>query len=264
MTIPEEVPAQVVLVEMCGDHVAVVTLNRPEARNAVNPRVAEELQQAVDRIEADPDVWVAILTGAGGRVFCAGADLKEVSAGHLDGLSTAAGGFAGFVNGRRAKPWIAAVEGLALAGGCEIALACTLIVASEDGAFGLPEVTRGLIAAAGGLYRLPRAIPRRLAIELILTAERLPSRRAAELGMVNRLARPGEALDEALALASAIVANAPLAVRESLAIATAQDVTEPLLQCMSNQAQARLQGTADFAEGPRAFVEKRAPVWTGR
>jgi enoyl-CoA hydratase/carnithine racemase len=248
-----------------GDHIALVTINRPESRNAVNGAVAQALEAAIFQTENDAEIWAVVLTGAGGEVFSAGADLKEISRGNLASLFTEAGGFAGFVHARRTKPWIAAVEGLALAGGCEIALACDMIVASEGGAFGLPEVMRGLIASAGGLYRLPRAIPRAIAIELILTAQRLPSERAAELGMVNRLVPQGRAVEEALALAAMIVENAPLAVRESLAIARASsDLDEPTLRAMSNAAQRRLELTRDFAEGPLAFVEKRAPVWKGR
>ena len=251
--------------ERCGDHIALVTINRPEARNAINPAVTRAMEAVVSEIEADPNLRVAILTGAGGKVFCAGADLKEVSRGNLDGLMTKAGGLAGFVHVKRTKPWIAAVEGLALAGGCEIALACDLIVASEGGAFGLPEVMRGLAAAAGGLYRLPRALPRAIAIEMILTTDRLSSERAAAFGMVNRLVPAGRVLEEALRLAASIAANAPLAVVESLAIArAADDLDDATLRSMSDVAQERLKKTADFVEGPLAFIEKRSPAWTGR
>ena len=248
-----------------GDHIAIFTINRPDARNAINGDVAEALEAAVHEVEADEKLRVAILTGAGGRVFSAGADLKEVSCGNLDKLIRKDGGFAGFVHLKRGKPWIAAVEGLALAGGCEIALACDLIVASTGGAFGLPEVTRGLAAAAGGLFRLPRAIPRAIAIELILTGNRLSSERAAELGMVNKLVAPGEVLMAAVALAETVAANAPLAVRESLGVAKqAADLDDATLQRLSDEAQERLKQTEDFREGPRAFVEKRPPVWKGR
>jgi enoyl-CoA hydratase/carnithine racemase len=254
-----------VLSDRLGQHIAIFTINRPDARNAINGEVAEAIEAAVNDVEADERLRVAVLTGAGGRVFSAGADLKEVLRGNLDKLIRKEGGFAGFVHAKRRKPWIAAVEGLAVAGGCEIALACDMIVASRGGAFGLPEVMRGLAAAAGGLYRLPRAIPRAIAIELILTGSQLSSERAAELGMVNKLVSPGEVLKTALALAEAVAANAPLAVRESLGVAKlAADLDDATLRRLSDEAQERLKQTEDFREGPRAFVEKRPPVWTGR
>jgi enoyl-CoA hydratase/carnithine racemase len=253
-----------VLIEMIGAHVALITLNRPEAHNAINGDVAEHLERLVQKTEANDDVRAVILTGAGGKVFCAGADLKEVSRGNLDKISRPGSGFAGFVRAKRSKPWIAAVEGLALAGGCELALACDLSVATEGGAFGLPEVTRGLVAAAGGLYRLPRALPRAIAIELIVTADRIPSERAAGFGMINHLVREGQAVVKALEIAEKIAANAPIAVRESLAIAkSAIDLADPELAQLSDEAQARIMRTDDFREGPLAFIEKRAPVWKG-
>lgn len=256
--------AQPVSVESPAAHVTLVTLHRPEARNAINAAVAQELDRIIRTTEADDTVRAVVLTGGGG-MFSAGADLKEVAAGKLDSLSTADGGFAGFVRARRTKPWIAAVDGLALAGGCEIALACDLIVASEDSAFGLPEVTRGLIAAAGGLFRLPRALPRALALELIATGGRLPGKRALELGMVNRLTTKERTVPEAISLAVAISGNAPVAVRESLAIARqAYDLDEPTLARLSSEGQARVMLTDDFQEGPRAFIEKRPPRWLGR
>lgn len=247
-----------------GEHIAIVTIDRPDASNAVNAAVAQRLSDIVAEVEADPDIWVAVLTGAGDKVFCAGADLKEVAAGRVSTLFTPGGGFAGYVHAKRTKPWIAAVEGLALAGGCEIALASDLIIASEGGAFGLPEVLRGLAASAGGLYRLPRAIPKGLALGLILTAERLPSEQAAQLGMVYRLAPAGKAMAVALDLAQTIAGNAPLAVRESLAIVRqAYDLDDAALRKLSDEAQARLERTEDFYEGAQAFVEKRAPAWRG-
>jgi enoyl-CoA hydratase/carnithine racemase len=253
-----------VLIEKRLDHIAVITINRPHARNAINADVAQALDLAWKEVETDPNIRVAVLTGMGSKAFCAGADLKAVAQGKLDELSTKDGGFAGFVRAKRTKPWIAAIEGFALAGGFELALACDLIVASNEGAFGLPEVSVGLIAAAGGLYRLPRVLPPRIATELILTARRISAERAAELGMVNGLAPAGSVLAEALKLAQAIAANAPMAVRESLAIAGgAQYLNDEQSQQMSEEAQARIRLTQDFREGPQAFVEKRAPVWKG-
>lgn len=251
--------------EMAAAHVALVTIQRPQARNSVNRAVAAELDHVVKVIEADSDIWVAVLTGAGGVAFCAGADLKEVAAGRLSDLGTPDGSFGGFVKHPRQKPWIAAVEGFAMAGGCEIALACELIVASEQSVFSLPEVTRGLIAAAGGAYRLVRALPRAIALELIATGDRLPAARAAEFGLINRVTPPGQAVPEAISLAARICANAPVAVRESLQVARqAYDLDDDALFALGLAAQERVMKTEDFAEGPRAFIEKRPPVWKGR
>ena len=255
----------VVLVQRLADHIALVTLNRPQARNAVNGAVAQALQAAVDETEADPGVWVVVLTGAGPDVFCAGADLKEVSAGRSALLRTERSGFAGFVYGARSKPWIAAVNGKALAGGCEIALACDLIVASDHAAFGLPEVLRGLMAAAGGVFRLPRALPPKIAIELILTAGQIDAQRALAFGLVNAVVPRAQLISEAQALAQRICKNAPVAVRESLRIARrANDLTEQELRAMVDEAMPRLTASADYKEGPLAFIEKREPRWTGR
>ncbi len=246
-------------------HLALVTLNRPEARNAINESTAIHLARAVEQLEQDPAIRCVVLTGAGDQAFCAGADLKEVAAGGLERLSTAANGFGGFVTAKRAKPWIAAVNGFALAGGFEIALACDLIVAADDAVFGLPEVTRGLIAAAGGVYRLVRRLPQALAFELIATANRIDAQRAAGLGLINQVVPKAQLQAAALRLATAIAANAPIAVKESLAIARrAYDLQDEELYRLSVQAQARIMLTEDFQEGPRAFIEKRPPRWLGR
>lgn len=244
--------------------VAVITINRPEARNAVNGAVATGIEAAVDRLEDDPERWAGVLTGEG-AVFSAGADLKAIAGGQAGELATRKGGFGGLTQRERVKPLIAAVGGPALAGGCELALACDLIVASRNAAFGLPEVKRALVAAAGGLFRLPRAVPFNVAMEVALTGEPLSAERAYEVGLVNRLVDEGQALAEAVALAERICANAPLAVQETrrivLAAHTADDET---LWRMSVEGLGRMMTTEDFAEGPRAFIEKRPPNWTGR
>jgi enoyl-CoA hydratase/carnithine racemase len=183
----------------------------------------------------------------------------------MSGLYTPKGAFAGFVTFPRTKIWIAGVEGYAVAGGCEIALACDMIVASEQAVFALPEVTRGLVAAAGGAYRMVRALPRAIAFELIATGDRLTAARAAELGLVNLVVPKGEAVAASVQLASRICANAPIAVRESLALARkAYDLDDGTLFALGLQAQDRVMQTEDFAEGPLAFIEKRVPAWKGR
>lgn len=255
----------VLTVEIAAPHVALVTIRRPEARNSVNGEVAAALDKAVKQIDADPDIWAAVLTGEGGVAFCAGADLKEVSAGRMETLFTKDGHFAGFVKHPREKVWIAAVEGFALAGGCELALTCDMIVASENSVFALPEVKRGLVAAAGGVYRLVRAMPRALALEMIATGDRLAAPRAAELGLVNRVTPTGEGVAGAIALAEEICENAPVAVRESLSVARqAFDHDDDQLFQLCLEAQERIVKTEDFAEGPLAFIEKRPPQWKGR
>ena len=245
-------------------HVALLSINRPDARNAVNAAVASGLEEALDRVESDDDIWVAVLTGKG-PVFCAGADLKEIASGNAGGLNTQRGGFAGVVARERSKPLIAAVDGPALAGGTEIVLACDLVVASTEARFGVPEVKRSLVAAAGGLFRLAQKLPANVATELVLTGDPISAERAHHFGLVNVLCEPGQALDAAMELAGRIEANAPLAVRESLAVVRAsRGIDDATGFRLSGEAFARLVNTEDYAEGPRAFIEKRAPEWKGR
>jgi enoyl-CoA hydratase len=243
---------------------ALLTINRPEARNAVNREVAEGMEAAIDRLEQDDDIWAGVLTGAG-STFSAGADLKLFATGEDRYMFTERGSFGGIVRRERTKPLIAAVDGPALAGGCEIALACDLIVASPAARFGLPEVKRSLVPAAGGLARLPRALPPQLAMLMMLTGDSIDGERAHQLGMVAELAPEGEAVAAALALADRINANAPLAVRETLRILRARpDQTFDETFAEGRQAMKRLSATEDYREGPRAFVEKRPPQWQGR
>ncbi len=246
------------------DHIALLTINRPEARNAVNGDVAQGMEAAIDQLENDDDAWIGVLTGAG-PVFSAGADLKAINAGQAAALTTDRGGFAGIVTRERTKPIIAAVDGPALAGGTEIVLSCDLIVASREARFGVPEVKRSLVAAAGGLFRLGRVLPRNVATELIVTGDPIGAERAHHFGMVNELCDPGTAVASAKALAQRITANAPLAVRESLAVMKATaDVDDATGIRMSGEAMMRLAATEDFMEGPLAFIEKRDPVWKGQ
>jgi enoyl-CoA hydratase len=249
-------------------NLAVITINRPEARNAVNTAVAQGIEEAIDRMEADDEVWVGILTGAKtakGYIFCAGADLKQMST-DPGGMGTKRGGFGGIVTREHAKPIIAAVDGPALAGGTEIALACDLLVASRTAVFGIPEVKRNLVAAAGGLFRLPRKLPRNIAMELALTGRLdFPAERAYHFGWVNALCEEGEALATAKKLAAQICENAPLAVRESRRIMlAATDQPDEVGWRLSGEGIAKVFGTEDFKEGLAAFVEKRAPRWKGR
>ncbi|HEX4190390.1 MAG TPA: crotonase/enoyl-CoA hydratase family protein [Marmoricola sp.] len=264
--------SSVVLTERDG-HVLVVTLNRPEARNAVNGDLTLGLGTALEEAEADIDIRVVVLTGAGDQSFCAGADLKAISRGEsLNPPGTEAWGFAGMVQHPISKPVIAAVNGNALGGGTELVLASDLAVASSSASFGLPEVKRGLIAAAGGVLRLPEQVPPKVAMQLILTGDPIDAAAALRWGLVNEVVAPQEVLPAALALAAKIAANAPLSVQFSKRVA-AGIIGEPGAYAMpseeaaweaSNAAMMAVFTSADAMEGPIAFAEKREPRWTGR
>jgi enoyl-CoA hydratase len=245
-----------------ADGVIVITINRPEARNAVNPDVAAGVAAALDALDTRDDLTVGVITGAGGT-FCAGMDLKAFVAGQSPSIPGR--GFAGLTEAPPAKPLIAAVEGYALAGGCEIALACDLVVAANDAKFGIPEVKRGLVAAAGGLLRLPRRIPYQIAMELALTGAFLEAPRAHAYGLVNRLTEHGAALAAARDLAAAIAANGPLAVRATKHIVSHADQW-PVAEFWQRQLAivAPVFTSADAREGAIAFAEKRPPRWTGQ
>lgn len=245
-------------------HVAIITINRPEARNAVNADVANGIEEAVDRLEGDDTLWLGILTGVP-PVFSAGADLKEINAGRAGSLQTKRGGFGGIARRERTKPVIAAVDGPALAGGTEICLACDLIVASTTATFGIPEVKRCLVAAGGGLFRLPRKLPFNLAMELALTGDPITAERAERFGLVNRLCDPGAALQTAKELARQIEANAPVAVRASRrVIYQAMTEDESVGWRLSGEAFAEAMAAEDMKEGLTAFIEKRPPNWAGK
>lgn len=250
-----------VLVET-RDGVLIITLNRPQAKNAVTEEVARRIAAAMDELDSNPDLRVGVLTGAEGT-FCAGMDLKDFLKGNKPMLPGR--GFGGITESPPKKPLIAAVEGWALAGGFEIMLACDMVVAGRTAKFGTPEVKRSLIAAGGGVLLLHKRIPRAVAMEIILTGDPITAERAYELGLVNRVVEPGNALDEALALAAAITPNGPLAVLGSkeLAIRSADWGFE---QAFAEQREIvdRVFGSEDAKEGAAAFAEKRAPQWQGR
>ena len=251
------------------DKVALITLNRPEARNAVNGEVAQALESAIDQLEADQNVWVGIIRantqGQQRPVFCAGADLKAINSGQAGSLNTERGGFAGFVYRDRKKPIIAAVDGLATAGGCEIVLACDMVIATTRSAFGLAEVLRNLIAGAGGLFRLPRAIGQSVAMEVILTGVPLIAQRAYELGLVNHLVEPEMEVEAAMDLAGRICKAAPLAVWASrkIVLAAAYESDSTLID-MTNKEFGSVLRSEDTKEGLTAFIEKRQPNWQGK
>jgi enoyl-CoA hydratase len=245
------------------DRVAIITMNRPEARNAMSNEVANAIEAALDDFEADDGITVVIITGRG-STFCAGADLKKVAKGKGGELITKRGGFGGIASRIFPKPIIAAVNGPALAGGFEIVLACDLVVAAQDARFGLPEVKRGLFAAAGGLIRLPKRIPRALATELAITGDPIDADRALALGLVNQVVPTAEVLDAALALAQRIAVNGPLAVRNTLKMVhEAPDLTEEAAWPRNYELAIEVFASKDSIEGATAFAEKREPKWTG-
>ncbi|HZE65085.1 MAG TPA: crotonase/enoyl-CoA hydratase family protein [Sporichthyaceae bacterium] len=257
-----------VITEQRG-HVLVVTINRPEARNAVDRDVCVGIGDAVEQAEADPNIRALILTGAGDQAFCAGADLKAMARGERilpEGKEHWS--FAGFANHFTSKPTIAAVNGNALGGGTELVLAADLVVAVETASFGLPEVKRGLIAGAGGAFRLGHQLPTKLAMELLLTGRPLPAPEALRWGLINRVVPPGQALSAALELAEEIVANAPLAVQGSKRLAygaaAAGRSDERAFWELNNTEIRAVLKSEDAREGPTAFAEKRAPVWKAR
>jgi crotonobetainyl-CoA hydratase len=256
------------LVDRRGN-VLVITLNRPQARNAVNGAVSIGVGDALERAQQDPGVWAVVITGVGGKSFCAGADLKAIARReNLYHPEHGEWGFAGYVHHFIDKPTIAAVNGAALGGGAEIAMASDLVVAEQSAVFGLPEVKRGLIAAAGGVFRIVDALPRKLAFELLFTGEPITAAEAMKWGMINKVVPDGTALDAALALAERITVNAPLSVQASKRIACGADDSvitdeEPKWARMSREARALLK-SEDAREGPLAFAEKRQPVWKAR
>ncbi|MFD4357055.1 crotonase/enoyl-CoA hydratase family protein [Nocardia sp. NPDC058519] len=256
-----------VLVEQ-REHVLVIVLNRPEAMNSVNAEVSTGVGEALERAEADPQIRAVVLTGAGERAFCAGADLKALSRGE----SILAPGhedwnLAGYVRHPISKPTIAAVNGFALGGGTELVLASDLAVAAETATFGLPEVARGLFAAAGGAFRLPEQLPRKVAMEMILTGEPITAARALELGLINRVVPAAEVLDAALALAGRIAENAPLAVQASKRVALGMidgKLADDDAWDQTNREIMAVAMTEDMREGAIAFAQKRKPKWQAR
>lgn len=259
--------SDVVLVEH-HDHIMQITLNRPEARNAINGDVTQALGQALEAAEADTDVRAIVLAG-NGPVFCAGADLRAISKGEsLNPPGTEAWGFAGMVTHPISVPIIAAVDGQALGGGTELVLSCDLVVAAQSAKFGLPEVKRGLMAAAGGAFRLVQQIPHKVAMGMLLTGEPITAEEAATWGLVNQVVADGTAVEAALELAAQIAQNAPLAVRASkrVALGIRDGVVADEVDAWqaNNHEMMAVMTSADAMEGTIAFTEKRAPVWQGK
>ncbi|HVB71308.1 MAG TPA: crotonase/enoyl-CoA hydratase family protein [Acidimicrobiales bacterium] len=252
--------ADELLIEHRG-HIGLLTINRPDARNAINRATAEAIDVALGAADADDDVWVVVLTGAGDKAFSAGMDLKAFAAGEVPFTPH---GFGGITRREFTKPLIAAVNGAALAGGFEIMISCDMVVAADHARFGIPEATRGLVAGAGGLIRLPRRVPLTVALEMALTGDPIDAERAYDLGLVNRVVPGDQVVDAAMALAERIVQNAPLAVRTSKRVMReAVELTEEQAWTLNDDAFAAIGRSADALEGAVAFAEKRPPNWRG-
>jgi enoyl-CoA hydratase len=253
--------ADEILRERIG-HVEVLTINRPEARNAINLATAQALSTALDELEIDDDCWVVVLTGSEDKAFSAGMDLKAFASGEFPITEK---GFGGITKRDFPKPLIAAVNGSALAGGFEIMLSCDLVVAADHAKFGIPEVARGLVAGAGGLIRLPKRVPMAVALELALTAEPIDASKALAIGLINRVVPSASLRDEALALAERIAKNAPMAVRVSKQVMRdAAERSEAEAWSINDAAFGAIGQSADAMEGAIAFAEKREPNWQGK
>lgn len=263
-TVGERIDAPAVLTEI-RDNVMIITLNRPKAGNSVNPDLAYGLEDALNMAEANPQIYAVILTGAGNKIFCGGMDLKYLAQYGNQGVYVGEHGLAGFIERWFSKPIICAVNGAAMGGGCEFALACDLIVASENAIFGQPEVKRGILAAGGGPIRLMRSIPKAIALEMLFTGEPISAHRALEIGLVNQVVPGHELMEAALALAARITCNAPIAVKgtKELAYKSYSMDTKEAFE-LSGKIRDRIYKSEDSKEGPRAFAEKRAPVWKNR
>jgi enoyl-CoA hydratase len=256
--------ADEVLQERRG-HVVILTINRPEARNAINGPVSLAMSGFMDELAEDPDCWVVVITGTGDKAFSAGMDLKAFASGEGGDIMGASGGFGGLTQRTFPKPIIAAVNGSALAGGFEIMLSCDLVVAAEHATFGIPEAKRGLIAGAGGLIRMPKRLPIAVALELAMTGDTIDAARAFELGLVNRVVPSSVVIEEAVSLADRIAANAPLAVRYSKSVMKqAAELSEAEGWKINAEAVGVVFTSADAMEGPVAFAEKRPPNWQGK
>ena len=256
--------ADEVLRERRGN-VEILTINRPEARNAINGAVSRAMSAIMDELGEDADCWVVVITGAGDKAFSAGMDLKAFARGEGGEITAASGGFAGLSTRQFPKPIIAAVNGSCLAGGFEIMLSCDLVVAADHAVFGIPEAKRGLIAGAGGLIRMPKRLPMAVALEMAMTGDPIDAGRAHALGLVNRVVPAASLLDEALALAGTIAANAPLAVRYSKSVMKlAAELPESEGWKINAEAAGVVFSSADAMEGPIAFAEKRPPKWQGK
>ncbi|HEY1444316.1 MAG TPA: crotonase/enoyl-CoA hydratase family protein [Acidimicrobiales bacterium] len=256
--------ADEVLRERRGN-VEILTINRPEARNAINGAVSRAMSSTMDELAGDTGCWVVVITGSGDKAFSAGMDLKAFSSGEGGDIIGASGGFGGITQRDFAKPIIAAVNGSALAGGFEIMLSCDLVVAADHATFGIPEAKRGLIAGAGGLIRMPKRLPMAIALELAMTGDPIDAERALALGLVNKVVPSATLMDEAVALAERIAANAPLAVRYSKKVMKqAADLPEADGWKINAEAVGVVFSSADAMEGPVAFAEKRPPKWQGK